>query len=75
MPSKLLIGKATPATWNGNEEDLVPTDYTDKLAYFKKKYGSPTSDINEKSEAGAKTAEKKSNSENNKEKKLPMNPI
>ena len=41
-----MTGKATPATWNGNEEDLVPTDYTDKLAYFKKKYGSPSPDIN-----------------------------
>ena len=48
MPSKLLIWleRPAPATWNGNEEDLVPTDYTDKLAYFKKKYGSPSPDIN-----------------------------
>ena len=43
-----MTGEATPATWNSNEEDLVPTDYTDKLAYFKKMYGSPSSlpDIN-----------------------------
>ena len=41
-----MTGKATPATWKGNEEDLIPTDYTDKLAYFKKKYGSPSPDIN-----------------------------
>ena len=40
--------EAIPAIWNRNEEDLVPTDYTDKLAYFKKKYGSgsPLPDIN-----------------------------
>ena len=43
-----MTGEATPATWNSNEEDLVLTDYTEKLAYFKKMYGSPSSlpDIN-----------------------------
>ena len=43
-----MTSEATPATWNSNEEDLVPTDYTEKLAYFKKMYGSPSSlpDIN-----------------------------
>ena len=38
-----MTSEATQPTWNSNAEDLVPTDYTDKLAYFKKMYGSPSS--------------------------------
>ena len=37
-----MTSEVTPATWNSNEEALVPTDYTDKLAYFKKMYRSPS---------------------------------
>ena len=32
-------GKATPAGWQSDESDLIPTDYTDKVAFFAKKYG------------------------------------
>ena len=32
-------GKAAPAGWQADESDLVPTDYTEKVAFFAKKYG------------------------------------
>ena len=31
-------GMATPAGWQPGSDDLIPTDYTDKVAYFRKKY-------------------------------------
>ena len=35
-------GMATPAGWQSDETDLIPTDYTDKVAYYKRKYGNPS---------------------------------
>ena len=32
-------GKAAPAGWQSDESDLVPTNYTEKVAFFAKKYG------------------------------------
>ena len=31
-------GMATPAGWQPGSDDLIPTDYTDKIEYFRKKY-------------------------------------
>ena len=33
---------AVPAGWRSGEEDLIPTEYSAKVAYFKKKYGRNT---------------------------------
>jgi len=32
-------GMAVPAGWRSGEDDLIPTEYSAKVAYFKKKYG------------------------------------
>merc|ERR1712243_135239 len=32
-------GMATPAGWHPGEKDLIPTDYTEKAAYYRNKYG------------------------------------
>ena len=39
-------GMAVPAGWTSGEDDLIPTEYSAKLAYFKRKYG--TKSINMK---------------------------
>ena len=33
-------GMAVPAGWKSGEDDLIPTEYSAKVAYFKRKYGS-----------------------------------
>ena len=35
-------GMAVPAGWKSGEGDLIPTEYSAKVAYFKRKYGSNT---------------------------------
>ena len=35
-------GMAVPAGWRSGEDDLIPTEYSAKVAYFKKKYGRNT---------------------------------
>jgi len=32
-------GMAVPAGWRSGEDDLIPTEYSAKVAYFKRKYG------------------------------------
>jgi len=32
-------GMATPAGWQPGDKDLIPTDYTEKAEYYRKKYG------------------------------------
>jgi len=37
-------GMATPAGWQPGDKDLIPTDYTEKAEYFRKKYGEVVKD-------------------------------
>ena len=37
-------GMAVPAGWKSGEDDLIPTEYSAKVAYFKRKYGSNVND-------------------------------
>ena len=46
-------GMATPAGWHSDDSDLIPTDYTEKVAYFKKKYGINSVDQSVKSKSGS----------------------
>ena len=46
-------GMATPAGWHSDDSDLIPTDYTEKVAYFKKKYGTNSVDQSVKSKSGS----------------------
>ena len=49
-------GMATPAGWQPGSEDLIPTDYTDKVAYFRNKYGTKAqqkSEVNADMESGS----------------------
>ena len=38
-------GMAVPAGWRSGEEDLIPTEYSAKVAYFKRKYGQKTDSL------------------------------
>jgi len=37
-------GMAVPAGWRSGEDDLIPTEYSAKVAYFKRKYGGKNAD-------------------------------
>ena len=37
-------GMAVPAGWRSGEDDLIPTEYSAKVAYFKRKYGGKSAD-------------------------------
>merc|ERR1712025_1212386 len=48
-------GMATPAGWHSDDSDLIPIDYTEKVAYFKKKYGPNSIDQSVKSVSSTKS--------------------